>query len=62
MIDRITYGRLNVMCAIRMVANPIFPILRIPKVPTNRSMSEIPVTISGFIIGMLVTPEIAFFT
>ena len=51
---RMTYGSWNVMWAMSMVPKPRTP-CRCMSVPakTNRSIMEIPVTMSGFIIGML---------
>ena len=60
--DRITYGRLKVVCAISMVIRPNFIGRKaIPDAATKRSIMETPVTISGFIIGMFVTEDIAVF-
>ena len=47
----ITYGILNVICAISTVLNP----REIPNA-INASIREIPVTISEFSIGMLLIP------
>ena len=57
---KMTYGRQNVMCAISIVQK-----LRLVDMPnreptnTNISISEMPVIMSGFIMGMFVTVSIA---
>ena len=52
---KITYGKLNVTCAMNKVQKPRTPfILRIVPMKTNKSIIETPVTISGFIIGISV--------
>ncbi len=48
---KMTYGMLKVICEIKMVLKP----REIPKA-INASIREIPVTISAFSMGMLVTP------
>ena len=48
MMDRITYGTSKVMWASSMVTKP-----RSTWVKMNSSMSEIPVTMSGIVMGML---------
>jgi len=55
--DRMTYGRLKVIWAMSRVTKPS-TLLTFRSVPTkaNSSASETPVTISGFVRGMLVTP------
>ena len=48
-----TYGILKVICAIRIVENPMFI-----RNAINNSIIDTPVTMSAFSIGMLVTPNI----
>lgn len=54
--DRMTYGKLNVMCAMRSVVKPR-TLLSFIICPANAksSASETPVTISGFVSGIFVT-------
>ena len=61
--DKMTYGKLNVICAINSVGNPraSFELTKLPT-NTNKSIMETPVTISGFIIGILVTVKTALLT
>ena len=56
-----TYGRLKVVCAISIVPNPMEapPPISVTT-PTNNSIIETPVTISGFIIGIFETVSIVF--
>ena len=50
---KMTYGILKVICAIRIVVNPM-----VIRNAMNSSIIDTPVTISAFSIGMLVTPSI----
>ena len=57
MTESMTYGRLKVMCAISSVAKPrmLFIFIIVPT-KANSSASDTPVTISGLVSGIFVTP------